>query len=189
MANAPNQYLAWGGESDGYSVVSVEQIRKDLAQESASGTRNWTRFALIGPRVRNPADPHQAHLAGAPADWPETWPVEVRGVGRSTHDDYVTETFILVTPYGEVLDEFSATHDGRVMAAQINLSVADTQRLAAIVAEWGSVDDLVIGLAMRRRTTPTMTAREILDAYNLKVITRIETRKMLGIGRPAAARR
>ena len=51
-APAPNQYLAWGGEAEGYTIVTVDKIIKDLAQESASGWRMWTRCALIGPRGR-----------------------------------------------------------------------------------------------------------------------------------------
>jgi hypothetical protein len=112
----PNQYLAWGGEAEGYTIVTVDRIRKDLAQESASGVRMWTRFALIGPRAQRSAALAglDAAARGMPVDWPETWPVELRNVGRSSHDDYVTEAFIIVTPYGEVKDEFTATHDGRV---------------------------------------------------------------------------
>ena len=46
---APNQYLAWGGESEGYSVVTVDEIKKSVETEHYSGITTWEHYVLLRP--------------------------------------------------------------------------------------------------------------------------------------------
>jgi len=65
---------------------------------------------------------------------------------------------------------------------RIDLSLDDTRRLTAAVAEHGSVDALLEAAAKRRANAkPTLSARDVLDAYNLKLLSRDEARRLLGI--------
>lgn len=98
-----HQYLAWGGESDrdGYRIVTVADIAKDVEQSHYSGFRMWTDLALVGPK--------------SGTEWPETWPVSLASAkpGEMDDHDYIHRDYAIVTLNGEVLETFTTRIDGR----------------------------------------------------------------------------
>ena len=106
---APLQYLAWGGESEAsFSIVTAEQIRKDIEQSTYSGYRTWTKFALLA-------------TVGADDDGAILIDVVVVSVDDREVDDsdYVHQTYqILRSGDGpdadpKLVDTFVCTTDGR----------------------------------------------------------------------------
>ena len=102
----PRQYLAWGGEAEGFTIVTAKEIRKDIEQGHYSDYRAWRTFAWIDGE--NPPGPFLID-------------VEVVGQGRREidDDDYMHQSFAIlisgigVDRAGTVLDEFSTRIDGR----------------------------------------------------------------------------
>ena len=95
------QYLAWGGESEGVSLVTPDEIAKDQRQGHYSGSYNWDRFAsveLLDGQVV--AEPAELRSGTAGIDYDE--------------DDYGTATaHMVLARTGAVLDTMSWLIDGR----------------------------------------------------------------------------
>lgn len=97
-----NQYLAWGGESEGYSIVTAAQIRKDIEQGHYSGYRSWTGFALIGRALGDGLRP--ALLPVSVVSHTERY---------TDANDYVYQGYSLVDDEDNEIESFETRIDGR----------------------------------------------------------------------------
>lgn len=100
------QYLAWGGESEGLTLVNTDRIRRDYEYRHYGGGAMWERFALLTPSR------HAA--AGLP---PSIEAASVRQSSRQMdEDDYIYMTYEVLVHRGGlrvVVDTFALRLDGR----------------------------------------------------------------------------
>jgi hypothetical protein len=106
MPDTTNQYLAWGGESDGdgFTLITAEEIRKDWESSHYSGYRMWEHFALIDD-------------SGDEVRLRPVTVVSVHGSRQVDDQDYVHEDYSIVyagsDDSGKVVEGFGTRIDGR----------------------------------------------------------------------------
>src|SRR5438105_9605839 len=96
------QFLGWGGESDGFTVLTVGMIRHDIEHGHYSGIDMWSNLAWIQP---GPLDRFPTLVA-----------VQVVPVSDRTVDDrdYIHQRFAVIeTVSGRPLVKFDLALDGR----------------------------------------------------------------------------